>query len=163
MEPKHYFLLASTMGAIASTLLVKDVLLPRGKGSFTKTLQGLLLVHVFRFVGMSMYIPNVVGPEMPQAFVFPAVWGDFTAALLALFAYLLLSRGSKLAIPAVWIFNIEGFVDLLYAAVQALTLHIAAHAGLMFIIFTAYAPLLVVIHITVFRLLLRKRDTVKVE
>jgi len=157
MEPKHYFLLASAMGTIVATLIVKDVLLPRGKGNYTKTLQGLLLVHMFRFIGMSMFIPHVVGEQMPQEFVIPAVWGDFAAAVLALAGYSLLSRDSTLALPLVWVFNIEGFVDLLFATYQALSLHIAAHAGMMFVVFTAYAPLLIVIHITIFRLLLIKR------
>ncbi|MCE9600494.1 MAG: hypothetical protein K8S54_21225 [Spirochaetia bacterium] len=158
MEPKYYFLLASTMGAIAGTLIVKDVLLPRGKGNVSKTLQILLLINVFRFIGMSMYIPRVVGPDMPEGFVFPAVWGDFTAAILALLGYVLLGRGSRLAIPVVWVFNLEGFVDLLFASFQALSLKIAAQAGMMFVVFTAYAPLLIVIHIAVFRLLLIRRS-----
>jgi membrane protein required for beta-lactamase induction len=60
-------------------------------------LRPLLILHSFRFVGLSFLIPGVVAPELPSAFAVPAAYGDLIAALLALLA--LAALRSSIAIP----------------------------------------------------------------
>ena len=67
-------------------------------------LSPLLMLHAFRFIGLSFLIPGVVSPDLPAAFAFFVAYGDIAAAVLALLSLAAL-RGS-LGIPLVWIFNV---------------------------------------------------------
>ncbi|EPG75378.1 hypothetical protein LEP1GSC058_2326 [Leptospira fainei serovar Hurstbridge str. BUT 6] len=161
MEPKFLLIFATIVGAIMATLVIRDRIMAQSGANRTKLLQSLLMIHGYRFVGLSMFIPGITSPNMPTDFSIPAALGDYIAAILAISSYLLLGRKSKAAMPLVWIFNIWGFVDLLYASYQALILHISPLMGFMFYIFTGYAPLLVVSHIVIFKILFtsRKKST----
>src|SRR6266487_431171 len=79
-------------------------------------LRPLLLLHGFRFVGLAFLVKGVVAPELPGAFAVPAAYGDLIAAVLALLALAALHSG--FGIPLVWIFNLWGSADLLYAFYQ---------------------------------------------
>jgi hypothetical protein len=76
-------------------------------------LRPLLILHSFRFVGLSFLIPGVVSPDLPAAFAFDAGYGDIVAAILAVLSLAMLR--SPFGIPLVWIFNVWGSVDLLNA------------------------------------------------
>src|SRR5690242_18551053 len=76
-------------------------------------LRPLLVVHTFRFVGLSFLVPGVVSPELPLEFARPAAYGDLVAAVLALVALAFLT--SRFAIGLVWVFNVWGLADLVYA------------------------------------------------
>jgi hypothetical protein len=76
-------------------------------------LRPLLLLHVFRFIGLAFLVPGIVSPELPAAFAAPAAYGDLIAAVLALLA--LVALPSALGIPLVWLFNLWGTADLLFA------------------------------------------------
>ena len=120
----------------------------------TEALRPLLMLHSFRFLGMSFLVTGVVSPNLPAAFAQPAAYGDLIAAILALLSLLLLRSGA--GVPVVWIFNIWGSVDLLNAFYQA------RHAGLQagwlgatYFIPTFIVPLLLITHGLIFRILLR--------
>jgi hypothetical protein len=51
-----------------------------------EALRPLLLLHAFRFVGLAFLVPGVVSPDLPDAFVRPAAYGDLATSLLALLA-----------------------------------------------------------------------------
>ena len=53
-------------------------------------LRPLLLLHAFRFVGLSFLVPGVVSLDLPAAWARPAAYGDLTAAVLALLALMAL-------------------------------------------------------------------------
>ena len=76
----------------------------------------LILLHCFRFVGLSFLVPGVVSPDLPSAWAVPAAYGDLIAAVLALLALAGLKR--RLGIALVWVFNLWGSADLLYAFYQ---------------------------------------------
>jgi hypothetical protein len=121
-------------------------------------LRPLLILHTFRFVGLSFLIPGVVSPDLPAAFAAPAAYGDIVAAILALLS--LAALRSQLGVALVWIFNIWGSVDLLNAFYQG------NHAGLLagqlgaaFYIPTAIVPFALITHGLMFRLLLRRDST----
>ena len=56
-----------------------------------EALRPLLIVHSFRFVGLSFMIPGVVAPELSPALAMLAAVGDIVAAILALLALWALS------------------------------------------------------------------------
>ena len=120
----------------------------------------LVVLHTFRFVGLSFLVPGVVSPSLSPGFAAPAAYGDLVAAILAIAATLSLRYRAIWAIPLVWIFNLWGTVDLLNAFYQGqLGVGIGPGSlGAAFFIPTVIVPLLLVTHVLIFRLLLRPRD-----
>jgi hypothetical protein len=119
-------------------------------------LRPLLSLHAFRFIGLAFLITGVVSPDLPLAFARPAAYGDFTTAILALLA--LATIRSPIGTVLVWIFNIVGTVDLLFAFFQGNRVGLeAGQQGAAYFITTVLVPLLLVTHFLVFRVLL-KRD-----
>jgi hypothetical protein len=119
-------------------------------------LRPLLSLHAFRFIGLAFLITGVVSPDLPLAFARPAAYGDFTTAILALLA--LATMRSPIGTALVWIFNIVGTVDLLFAFFQGNHVGLeAGQQGAAYFITTVLVPLLLVTHFLVFRVLL-KRD-----
>jgi hypothetical protein len=115
----------------------------------------ILFLHVFRFVGASFLIPGVVGPTLPQAYAVPATYGDLGAAGLAWLALALGHRPGSRA--ALWVFNVWGAADLLFAFYQGIRLDIdPSEWGAAFLIVTVYVPLLLCTHAILFVLLLRR-------
>jgi hypothetical protein len=124
----------------------------------TSALRVLLLVHSFRFIGLAFLVPGVVSPVLPAEFARPAAYGDLIAAVLALVA--LAGLASKLGIGLVWVFNLWGITDLLYAFYQGM-IGVGIKPGQLgaaFFIPTVAVPLLFVTHILIFRFLLRGDD-----
>jgi hypothetical protein len=119
----------------------------------------LLLPHTFRFIGLSFLVPGVVSPSLPAAFAAPAAYGDLAAAILAVVATIALSRRASLATLLVWLFNVWGAADLLFAFYQGLfgvQLDVRM-LGAAFFIPTAVVPPLLIIHGLIFWLLVRPR------
>jgi hypothetical protein len=131
---------------------------PRLQGlSREEALNMLVAPHMFRFVGLSFLMPGVVSPSMPPGFAIPAAYGDLAAALLAVVATIALSARASWALAAVWLLNIEGTLDLLFAYYQGL-IGVGLAPGVMgaaFYIPTVIVPPLLVTHFLMFRLLLR--------
>lgn len=126
------------------TLKRNDALLP------------LVLVHTFRFVGLSFLVPGVVSPALPSAFAVPAAYGDLVAALLAVAAAIALYRHLPLATPLVWLFNLWGTGDLLFAFYHGFGVGLDARTlGAAFFIPTLVVPALLITHGLIFWLLVR--------
>ena len=81
-----------------------------------EALRPLLVLHSFRFVGLSFLVPGVVSPDLPSAFAHSAAYGDIIAAVLALLS--LLALPTRAGMVMVWIFNLWGSADLLNAFYQ---------------------------------------------
>lgn len=118
-----------------------------------RALRALAAPHVFRFIGLGFLVPGVVSPSLPRAFAAPAAYGDLVAVLLALVAVIALTRRWSAAVVVVWLFNLWGTADFLYAFYEG-----AAHIqpgmlGATFFIPTALVPPLLVAHFLAFRLL----------
>jgi len=131
-------------------------LLPRDRKS---ALLHLIAPHLFfRFIGLSFLVPGVVAASLPAAFAIPAVYGDLGAGILAIAAAIGLSKRASWAIAAVWIFDVWGAADLLFAIYQGPRLQIeAGDFGAAFFIPTAIVPPLLVTHALIFKLLLWRR------
>ena len=81
------------------------------------------------------------------------------AAVLALLALVILR--SRLELPTVWLFNVWGSADLLYAFYQGNRVGLEPdQLGAAFYILTVLVPLLLITHVLVFRLLLQSAPTV---
>jgi hypothetical protein len=117
----------------------------------------LVLPHTFRFVGLSFLVPGVVSPSLPSAFAAPAAYGDLVAALLAVAGSIALYGRAPLAPLLVWLFNLWGTADLLFAFYQGLVgVQLDARAlGAAFFIPTAIVPPLLITHGLIFWFLLR--------
>jgi hypothetical protein len=124
----------------------------------TQALRPLLLLHSFRFLGLTFLVHGVVDHDLPAAFAKPAAYGDLIAAVLALVA--LAGLRTRLGIGLVWVFNLWGTADLLYAFYQGL-FGVGLNTGQLratYVIPTLIVPLLFITHGLVFRLLLRGED-----
>ena len=99
-------------------------------------------------------LPGVVSPDLPTGWARPAAYGDVIAAILALLA--LAGLRSRSGLPLVWVFNIWGCADLLYAFYQGnrVGLEPGQLAAAYFIV-TVLVPLLLITHGLLFLLLLR--------
>jgi hypothetical protein len=120
----------------------------------------LLVPHTFRFVGLSFLVPGVVSPSLSSAFAAPAAYGDLVAAILAVVAILALVARVSWVIPLVWVFNVWGTLDFLYAIYQGqIGVGIGAGSlGAAFFIPTVVVPALLVTHGLIFWLLLRSKQ-----
>ena len=120
----------------------------------------LMVPHMFRFLGLSFLVPGVVSASLSPDFARPAAYGDLVAALLAVVAVLALSARASWALAIVWVFNLWGTIDLLYAIYQGeIGVRIGPGSlGAAFYIPTVSVPPLLVTHALIFRLLLRRRQ-----
>lgn len=115
----------------------------------------ILLLHSFRHLGLMFLAVGATYPGIPPQFAYPAAYGDLLAALLAVAAIPAVSgnwSGSRLL---VWIFNVEGTVDLI-AAITLATIHDAQpFMGPAYWIPAIWVPALLVTHYITFVVLLR--------
>jgi len=121
-------------------------------------LRPILVLHGFRYIGMAMLIPGVVNAELADStFAHGVAYGDLASATMALIA--LAALRTRWSGTLVWIFNIVGTADLLNAFYQGSRISLANTPGLLgagYFIPIFGVPLLLITHILVFRLLLRR-------
>ena len=118
-------------------------------------LQPFLLLHSFRHIGLMFLAVGAVKTELPAAFAQPAALGDLTASILAFIALALLRLRWEPAILIVWLFNIEGTLDLLSAVILGALYKAWNGMGATFWIPSVIVPALLVTHYIIFRILLR--------
>jgi hypothetical protein len=155
------FGLSVLMSFVAFGLVTKLYIWPRLRMlERDDALVPLVVPHTFRFIGLSFLVPGVVSPSLPSALAAPAAYGDLVAAILAVAATIALSRRASLATLLVWLFNVWGTVDLLFAFYQGL-FGVELDAGMLgaaFFIPTAVVPPLLITHGLIFWLLVRPSD-----
>ena len=156
MPPERLFGLSIVLGFLVWGVIAARYLWPTlSKRPRAEALRPLLLLHGFRFIGLSFLVPGVVSPDLPAAFARPAAYGDLIAALLALLA--LAGLRTRLGIGLVWVFNLWGTADLLYAYYQG-RIGVGVEPGQLgaaYFIPTVVVPLLLITHGLVFRILVR--------
>ena len=121
-----------------------------------RALRLLATLHVFRFVGLSFLVPGVVSPSLPSAFVVPAAYGDLGAVALAWASVTALSRDWTASVALVWLLNLWGTIDFLYAFYQGGAHIDPGMLGAAFFIPTVVVPPLFVDHILALLLLIKK-------
>ena len=85
----------------------RDVLLP------------ILLLHALRHLGLMFLASGAVYPGIPAQFAVPAALGDLLAAVLAVIAIPAVATRARSAKALVWLFNLEGSLDLAAAIALA--------------------------------------------
>lgn len=155
MSTRAIFGLQVLLSLVCYSLIARWYVAPRLAAlPLPAALTPLLLFHAFRYLGMVFLVPTVVGPALPAAFAVPAAYGDLLAALLALLAIAALRMRWTLAIPLVWIFNLVGTLDLLNAFYQGMRNNV--QLGAAYYIPTFAVPALVVTHVLIFAILIRR-------
>jgi hypothetical protein len=156
MDPRALFGISVLMSFVSSALVAGIYAWP-----WLRTMRRddalirLVVPHLFlRFIGLSFLVPGVVSPSLPAAFAVPAAYGDFVAGILAVIATVALSRRASWAVSIVWLFNIWGAADLVFALYRGITLRLDPGAlGAAFFIVTTIVPPLLATHALIFRLL----------
>jgi hypothetical protein len=115
----------------------------------------ILLLHATRHLGLMFLAPGATYTGIPLQFAYPAALGDVLAAALAVVAIPAVVREAKSARLLVWLFNIEGTLDLLSAIVLATIYNAAAFMGPAYWIPAFWVPALLVTHYITF-VVLRK-------
>ena len=106
----------------------------------------ILLLHSMRHLGLMFLAPGAIYPGIPARFAYPAAFGDLLAALLALIAIPAVAKGVKAGRLLVWLFNIEGSLDLMAAITLATIYESAAYMGPAYWIPAFWVPALLVTH-----------------
>jgi len=115
----------------------------------------LVFPQTFRFVGLTLLVPGVVGPGLPEAFARSTAIGDTVTTALAWLSLIALRAGWRLAIPAVWVFNLVGLADLLMNLGRGVRLQVAYQLGAMWFVPAFIVPGMLVIHVLIFVCLVR--------
>jgi hypothetical protein len=119
----------------------------------------LFLVHVFRYVGMTLLVTGMIDPKLPGAFLSSAAYGDLLEAALALASIFALRSNWRVAIPLAWVANTWGFADLLNGLRGVLQLNVANFSlATTWYIYTFYAPLVIVSHLMIYGVLIKSRS-----
>ncbi len=117
----------------------------------------LLLYACLRVNGLMFLMPGLVSRELPRAFAVPTAYGDLAAALLALLALWPVRAGSAAALPMVWLFNVVGLLDLIYANISTFKDHVdPVNLGVSYYLAVLNVPAMVVVHVVIFAYLLRR-------
>lgn len=146
-------------GLVAWTVFAAQYIWPAiRRRERVEALRPILVLHAFRYIGLVVLIPGVASPELAgTTFASQLAYGDLATAILALIA--LAALRTRLSGSMVWIFNIVGTADLLNAFYQGSRISLANTPGLLgagYFLPVLGVPLLLVTHVLVFRLLMRK-------
>ena len=154
----HYFI-SYVVAFLGFSLIARWYLWPAIKDRSPKVaLTPLLLYATLRVNGLMFLMPGLVSRELPRAFAVPTAYGDLTAALLALFALWPLRAGNAVAVPLVWLFNIVGLLDLVYANISSIKDHVdPTYLGVSYYLAVLNVPAMLVVHVLIFAYLLRQR------
>jgi hypothetical protein len=148
----------STLTSLISSVIGGFYLWPRLR-AMDRAMVPLVAPHMFlRFIGLSFLVPGVVSPSLPAGLAIPTAYGDLVAGVLAVLATVALLQRIPWAIAAVWLFNIWGAADFLFAFYQGLRVHLhPGDLGAAFFIPTTLVPPLLVTHALIFGLLVRAK------
>lgn len=115
----------------------------------------ILLLHSFRHLGLMFLEPGATHSGVPMRFAYPAAFGDFIAALLALAAIPAVAKDARIARALVWTFNVWGTADLADAIVLATIYGAHATMGAAYWIPAFWVPALLVTHYITFVILVK--------
>jgi hypothetical protein len=123
-----------TVNLLLSTLVfwvaVRIYLVPRLHELRPQTvLLPILLLHAFRHLGLMFLAPGATYAGIPPQFAYPAAYGDLLAAVLALTAILAVTKELRSARALVWVFNVEGTLDLIAAIILATVYGASTYMG----------------------------------
>ena len=158
MSPANIFQLHLVLGYVPWLLFLGTYVLPRLKSmDEVEAQRAIATLHSFRFFGLALIVPGVVGANLPEGFAVPAAYGDFATGVLAMLALLTVRIR-----PVFWLFvvafNLVGTADILvdyYHGNQLGLPALAGELGATYAIPVIYVPVLMITHVLAFYLLAR--------
>src|SRR5262249_32787119 len=116
-----------------------------------------LLYACLRVNGLMFLMPGVGSPELPRAFAVPTAYGDLTAVVLALLALGCVRYENAAAVPMLWLFNVAGLLDLIYANLSTFKDQVdPVYLGVSYYLVVLNVPAMVVVHVLIFVYLLKR-------
>lgn len=118
----------------------------------------LLVPQLFRHVGVTLLVPDVVERELPAAFARQTAIGDTLTVVLAWAALIAVRARWRYAIASVWLFNLFGLGDMLHNLATAVRVGAGEYLGAAWYGPAFVVPLMLVVHTLIFAVLIRGRD-----
>jgi hypothetical protein len=115
----------------------------------------IFLLHAFRHLGLMFLAPGATYPGLSREFAYPAGFGDLLAAVLALLALWAMVKNWRNARLLVWVFALEGTIDLISAIALAQLHGAAVFMGAAYWIPAFWVPALLVTHYLTFVVLIK--------
>jgi hypothetical protein len=147
-------LLALTLAALAAVYLLPIV----RKWAATVSLRALVAWHLIRLLVGAYFLFLAQQATLARAFALPAGWGDIAVAIMAAALLLSLSPGTRPRRTCYSIWNVLGFVDILFVVVNAARIGMSAPASMapllhlpLSILPTFLVPTIIVSHLILFR------------
>ena len=155
-----------TVNLVASTSVfyaaARIYVLPRlGDWGFRSVMPPILLLHSFRHLGLMFLTRGATYPAIPAQFAYPAALGDLVAAVLAFVSLVAVVRNYRAGRVLVWVFNIEGTLDLTMAIGLATAYGAPVYMGPAYWIPAFWVPALLVTHYITFLVLRGDSSTVE--
>ena len=156
-----HFFISYAVAFLGFSLIARWYLWPAIRDRAPKNaLTPLLLYACLRVNGLMFLMPGLDSPSLSRAFAAPVAYGDVTATALALLALACLRSGNALAAPMLWLFNIVGLLDLVYANISTFKDHVdPVQLGASYYLAVLNVPAMVVVHVMIFVYLLRRGET----
>ena len=158
MSPQIIFAVQSVLGYLAWLLCFSAYILPKLKSmELVAAQRAIATLNSFRFFGLVVILPGVVGPNLPSSLATVAGYWDLATGVLAILA-LLTVRIRPIFWSFVIAFNLVGVLDLIltyYHAVRVGLPALAGQLGAAYAIPILYVPVLMITHVAAFYLLLR--------
>ena len=122
-----------------------------------KALVPLLLIHCFRYGPLTLLMPGQVSEMVPVEVAQTIAYGDLISATLALIAVMLVWYKVGVGKMFVWLFTLVGFADVALASATGIGAGLLdMEIGFNLYILNFYVPMLIVSHILIIKLLLKK-------
>ncbi len=137
-------------------LTIRPTLINLGR---RKHLMILVSIHLFRYIGLTLYLPNLFDYEangVPEHLAIQLAYWDFINGLLALVAFVSLKYNFKFANVLTWIFVIVAMGDQTISGSQVMQyITDSTKIGAMpWLLVTVYLPVLFVSSIAIIQMLL---------
>jgi hypothetical protein len=153
-----HFFISYAVAFLVFVLIANWYIWPSIKDRAPKSaLPPFLLYACLRVNGLMFLMPGLVSPELPRAFAVPTAYGDLTAAALALLALGCVRYEYAATVPMLWLFNIAGLLDLIYANISTFKDHVdPVYLGVSYYLAVLNVPAMVVVHVLIFAYLLKR-------
>ncbi|MCU0431776.1 MAG: hypothetical protein MUF42_17590 [Cytophagaceae bacterium] len=146
MDPLVVLAVQCTFSIVVFFLLAHWYVQPRlSKQSKFTILEVLLIIHVFRYLPLSLYMPGQVDDDFPLHIKGMVAHGDFISSVLAFVSLILVKIKSRHAVPFIWVFSCASIVDMVLALSFAMQAKVyALNLGVNYFTVSVYVPLLMV-------------------
>ncbi|EAZ80808.2 hypothetical protein ALPR1_07780 [Algoriphagus machipongonensis] len=116
-----------------------------------------LWINVFRYLPLSLFMPDQVSSEFPLYLKETVAYGDFLSSIFALIALFFLRYKQSVANPMIWTFSIVSIADMILVLTLAMKEKVyLLDLGANYFTVSIYVPLLIVIQTLILKILTSK-------